>query len=304
MTTQLPECHPFKSAEARERYLAHYDELAAAWPLESEVLMVETAEGTTMLRAHGPEGAPPLFLLNGTWCNSLTWSPAMIAKFAKTHRTYTLDNLYDFGRSIPARPGGGAADHNAWLDGVFDALGLTEGVGLFGISRGAWIAAEYTLHAPRRVAKSIWLSPALVIQRPGLGSATGGFNSLAVMVKPTSRNVAALMRGLMPAMERRDKQYFDRFVDEMVLGLQCFSGLKGASVGPRTFSDDELAGINTPVLCMVGETETMYSVEGAMKRLARVAPQIESVVFPGAGHELIDAQMEAMSDRAIEFLSA
>lgn len=302
--TSLPEYHPFRSAEARERYLAHYDERSDAWPLDSEVLMVETDAGVTRVRIHGREDAPPLVLLNGAWCNSLAWSPKMVGAFAARFRTYTLDNLYDFGRSVPVRPGGGAADHNAWLDGLFDALGLTSGVNLFGISRGAWIAAEYVLHAPERLGKVVWLSPALVVGKPSLDNARHPFNSISVLVRPNSRNVAKMMRDLMPEMEQHDKAYFERFVDDMVIGLQCFKGIKGASLGPRVFTDAELASIDTPVLFLVGETESMFSAPAALRRLAAVAPRIEAAVLPGGGHDIIDLQQDALMQRTFAFLES
>src|SRR5574340_837290 len=300
----LPEYHPFRSAEARDRYLAHYDELSAAWPLPSEVRMVESDEGTTFVRVHGPEDAPPLFVLNGAWCNSLAWSSEMIAKFTAGYRTYTLDGLYDFGRSVSARVGGSAADYTAWLDDLFGALGLESGVNLFGISRGAWISAEYVLHAPQRVAKAVWLWPALVIQRASWRNALNAPHSIAGMINPNARTIGAMMRDLMPEMERNDKKEFDDFVDEMVLGLKCFIPQMRAPLGPRVFSDAELAGIEVPVLCVLGETETILSVPDAVRRLAKVAPQIETAVFPGAGHALITLQMEAMTDRVLQFLNA
>lgn len=299
----LPAHHPFRSPEARERYLAHYDARADAWPLQSDVLMVETPEATTCVRVHGPEGAPPLFLLNGAWCNSTMWSPKMVARLAEVHRTYLLDNLHEFGRTVgKSRPTGKAAEYTRWLDGLFDALGLSHDINIFGISRGAWMAAEYVLTTPDRVGKAVWLSPALVVGKPRWSNPMNMLNFAASMAHPTARTVAATMRNLMPEMEKRDQAYFDRFVGEMVIGLQCFGGVLRASIGPRTFTDAELAAIDAPVLCLLGETETLLHSDVAAQRLASIAPQIECVVLPGAGHDLIDAQMDPMLDTVLEFL--
>ena len=45
------DCHPFRSAEARERYLAFYETQAAKWPVRSETRVVQTDDfGETFVR--------------------------------------------------------------------------------------------------------------------------------------------------------------------------------------------------------------------------------------------------------------
>ncbi len=162
-TTALPECYPFRSAEARDRYLAHYDERAESWPVASETRMVHTDHGQTFVRISGPVDGPPLVLFPGIWSDSLMWPTAMTEAFSQAYRVYAVDNVYDFGRSVNARPKTSAAEYVAWLDGLFDALGLDNGINIVGCSLGAWIAAEYVLHAPQRLAKVVWLSPGGIV---------------------------------------------------------------------------------------------------------------------------------------------
>lgn len=299
----LSEYHPFASAESRERYLAHYDEQAASWPLASETRMVDAMHGRTLVRVSGPSDAPPLVLLNGVWTHSLQWASSMIKSFSEKYRTHTLDNLYDLGRSVSALPAKGTGDHMAWLDELFDALGLSGGINIMGISRGAWLSAEYVLHAPHRIAKSIWLSPALVAQRASLQNAANGPRSLAVFVRPTPRTVGAMLRWLMPEWERFDRAGFEQYVAEVTLGLQCFAKIPNA-MGPRVFSDSELGGIRTPILYIAGQDEKLCSVKAAAARLASVAPQVQRAVFPDAGHALITVQEQAVSDMVLKFLAA
>ncbi len=47
------------------------------------------------------------------------------------------------------------AEYVDWLDAVFDALGLDQGINLLGLSLGVWLFAEYALHAPQRIGKMI-----------------------------------------------------------------------------------------------------------------------------------------------------
>lgn len=60
---EMSSYHPFRSAEAKERYLKHYDMRAQKWPVVSETLTEHTSYGRTFLRISGPVDAPPLVLL-------------------------------------------------------------------------------------------------------------------------------------------------------------------------------------------------------------------------------------------------
>ena len=91
--------HPFRSAKAREAYLALYDQQAEHWPVPSETRMVETWYGQTFVRISGAMDAQPLVLLPGASVSSLMWMPHMEALSACC-RTYAVDNIYDMGRSI------------------------------------------------------------------------------------------------------------------------------------------------------------------------------------------------------------
>ena len=301
--TVVPAYHPFRSAEARERYVAAVGALAEAWPLTSKTRIVETEYGQTLVRIDGPDDGPPLVFPPGAWSHSLHWSPAMIAALSETYRTYRIDEMGNLGLSVPARILTGTADRMAWLDGLFDALGLTGPVSFLGISRGAWLAAEYCLHAPERVAKVVWMSPGLVVQRASLRNAGGGPRALAVFANPTPGSVGALMRWLMPEWERNDGESFNDYVSHMALGLQCYAKIPSIG-GPRVFSDAELAGITMPVLYMAGEGEKLLSVKAAVARLAWVAPRIEVSVSVGAGHDISSGDEDATIERIRAFLDA
>lgn len=157
----LQEFRPFTSRQARDRYLAHYETLEKSWPVESENRTVSTEHGATFMRVSGPADAPPLVLLPGGQSTSLVWR-WVIEPLSARFRTYALDSIYDMGHSVRARPIRDVADLSAWLDAVLDALGLTDGVHMAGISFGAYATAEYALHAPQRLRKIVWVSPVMV----------------------------------------------------------------------------------------------------------------------------------------------
>lgn len=79
--------HPFRSAAAKDEYLAYYDEQARRWPVASESQLVGTSFGQTFVRVSGPEERPPLVLLPGDSENSLAWIPVIEALRQTTGRT-------------------------------------------------------------------------------------------------------------------------------------------------------------------------------------------------------------------------
>jgi pimeloyl-ACP methyl ester carboxylesterase len=298
------EYHPFRSAASRDRYLARYDEEAESWPVASEIRMVDTDQGRTFVRISGPADGRPLVLLPGTWSPSRQWA-TLIGALSERYRTYAVDSLYDLGRSVSARPARGTADYMAWLDGLFDGLELPEGIELMGVTRGAWLAAEYALHAPCRLAKVVWLTPVGIARMLDVGGAAGAMLGLSASLAPSHITVGALYRWLMPDLALADRPQLDRFVDETVFGLRCFDTSQvGSSLGPRAFSDDELRSIRIPALYAAGELERMSSVPAAAARLNRVAPQIKTVVLPGAGHAVLSLQPDVVSRTVLEFLDA
>jgi len=192
--------YPFRSSEARESYLARYEELEAASPIAWTTTVLDTAHGKTLVRMTGPEGDRPLVMLSGVWTHSLQWPPQLIEALSRRYRVHCLDSIYDFGRSVSTRPARDTGDYLAWIDEVLEALGLMRDVSIFGVSRGAWLAAEYTLHAPARLAKTVWMSPALVVCRASWRNATNAPRSLAALLRPSRRTVGAMLRWLMPDM--------------------------------------------------------------------------------------------------------
>src|SRR5512136_742750 len=95
--------HPFRSAKAKEQYLSLYDMRAKKWPVPSETRTVDTSYGQTFIWISGPSEAQPLILLHGGSGNSLQWIPNIKA-LSEFFKTYAVDNIYDYGRSVYTRP--------------------------------------------------------------------------------------------------------------------------------------------------------------------------------------------------------
>lgn len=305
---KLSPYHPFRSPEARERYLAHYDERAKSYPVPAETRTVSTPEGETFVRISGPADAPPLVLLHGKWSESLMWPDVFIEGISARHRLINVDNPFDLGRSVSARGKGDAACYIRWMDGLLDGLELTGCVDLVGLSLGAWIAGEYALYAPHRLAKVVWLSPGGMISA-GISPRTipGIPRFFACSSRPSRESVGNLMSWLMPYAAVADGEFrraYDSFVDEVALGLECFAPMPAPLATNRRFSDDELRGFGVPLLYMAGEHDIFVDSGKAVARLTALVPEVQTKVFPKVSHELIIAESQAVTERVLAFLDA
>lgn len=293
------EFNPFRSAKARDRYLSRYDERSQSWPIDSEIRELVTDHETTYVRVSGPVDRPPLVLLPCEWDTSLMWIP-VIEALSEDFCTYAVDNPYNFGRSTNAQTPASAVDYIKWLNGLLDELGLSENVHLMGCSFGAWLAADYLLHAPGRLAKVVWMSPPFAVLSPPLEGYVGGPLSMGAFLTPSRLSVRAYLRWLMPHAVQAP--WFAEHVDDVVWGLRGGFDERLALTEPRMLSNEELSGIDVPVLYVAGELEQMCSVHEAAARLNAVAPRIKTEIIPEAGHELPLGQPEVLTRKVLEFL--
>jgi pimeloyl-ACP methyl ester carboxylesterase len=294
----FPAYHPFRSAQARDEFLALYDCRAEAWPLDSEEIMVDTSYGTTFARVSGPAGAPPLVLLPGAGGNSLMWIPNIEA-LSRHHRTYALDNIYDYGRSVYTRPIKNGEDFARWLDGLFRALALDDQLALVGMSFGAWISSQYSLRFPERLQKVVWLAPAGTVLRVRLAFVLRLMLSL-LPVQAFTRSLFFWLFDDSMARDADNRAMVEALVDDWPVAARCFAPKR--TIQPTVLTDEELRGLTVPTLCLMGENEKIYNPRKAVERLNRVAPQIETGMVPGAGHDLSLVQADRVNARVLAFL--
>lgn len=137
---EISEYHPFKSPEAKEKYLKLYDKNAKYWQVPSETKVIDTFYGKTFVRINGPTNALPLVLLHGMNSNSLAWIPN-IKSLSEHFRTYAIDDIYGTGRSIYTRPLNGSDDYVEWLNELFIGLELSNNINIATHSYGGWMTS-------------------------------------------------------------------------------------------------------------------------------------------------------------------
>lgn len=292
---EINEYNPFKSQNAKEKFLKIYDHVAKSWPVPSEVKMVDTSYGKTFVRISGPINAPPLVLLHGMSSNSLMWMPN-IEDLSKNYRTYAVDDIYGNGRSIYTKTIKDSNDFVNWLDELFDALELDNNINLVGMSYGGWQASQYALKCQQKINKMVLLAPAATILQ-----VSSGFTIRAILsLLPNRYFLKSLIYWVMEDAVKKDEKDMEKTVNFMFLASKSFKTRRPPA--PNVLDDNELKSIKIPVLYLVGENEKIYSATKAIQRLKKVAPQIETGLIPNAGHDLTSVQNEMVNRKVLEFL--
>ena len=290
--------HPFRSQQAKETYLAYYDEHSKRWPIASETKIVKTSFGQTFVRVGGPKDGLPLVLLPGDSENSLAWIP-VIAALSAEFRTFALDHIFDIGRSIYTRPMQKPNDFVQWLDELFTALELNN-VNLMGHSYGGWQASLYALAFPQRLEKLILLAPAATVLPPPLGLMVRAMLYYFIPIRFVAKRY---LYWYAPDSVRKEetRKTIDEMVDEQLLARRCFKRRK--FIAPTVLTDQDWQRLQVPTLFLVGENEVTYSAHKAVRRLATVAPRIETAITPDADHHLAIVNPEWVNNEVLMFLT-
>lgn len=293
----MTSARPFKSAAARELYLARYALRAKAWPVPSEERAVPGSFGQTFVRISGPRDAPPLLLLPGIGSTGLSLA-SLVAELSTQRRTFVIDNIHDVGRSVETKPVTSADDFTTWLEEVRLGLGLGPGpVDVLGLSYGGWISAQYALRFPSSVRRVVLLAPAGTT-----ASIPFGFIWRAVLCALPFR---AFMRGFMgwvaPELKAQRAAVLEEMVEDGYLATRSFASRR--MVPPLPLSDEQWRSFTRPTLFLAGDREVIFPPHEAVEKLARVAPAIETALLPGVGHDFFVVRAEEVNRRVLEFLS-
>ena len=296
--SEMTPYHPFRSEKAKQRYLAFYDEIAKDWPVESETRMINTSYGQTYVRISGPVDAPPLVLMHGAGATSLSWMPNIKA-LSQSYRTYAVDNIYDFGRSVFTKKFKVPGDFVKWMDELFSTLDLGDNINLMGLSYGGWLTSQYAIMNPKKLDKIVLLAPAATVLPLGPGFLGPALLSILPHRHFVKKGVKSILADLLKKDEA-GRLYFEKWVDHLDLGFRSFK--PKMTVSPTVLTDIEMKSLKMPVLFLVGENEKLYSAQEAVEHLKNIAPQIRVEIIPGAGHDLSVVQAEMVNRKILEFL--
>jgi pimeloyl-ACP methyl ester carboxylesterase len=210
--------------------------------------------------------------------------------------------VHDFGRSVYVRDLKSPDDYVDWLDQVLDGLGLRERVNLLGLSYGGWVASQYGLRHPERLARLVLVAPAATVAQFSLDFVKHGL----LCIIPHPYFIRSMVRWSIADATRgtpEQRRLAEEAAETASLGLRCFRPRK--TVNPTVLSDERWRSYRVPVLFLVGENEVIYEISArqAVARLEHVAPAIETEVFPDCGHDISIVQIERFNRRVARFLA-
>ncbi|NQX48201.1 alpha/beta hydrolase [Paenibacillus tritici] len=152
----------FKSASGKERVHSSYNELLSQWGTEHRESTITTKYGLTHCISSGNPLNPPLLLFHGVGDNSAVMWLLNMKELSRHFYCIAVDTLGGPGKSIPGeRFNKRTFDQVDWMNGVADGLNL-EHFYVAGVSNGAYMAFNYTVHEPRRVLKTVCMEGGMV----------------------------------------------------------------------------------------------------------------------------------------------
>lgn len=255
---------------------------------ESE--FVEVSPGLTVhLRDEGPALAPVVMLLHGSNASLHTWEP-WVEQLKATHRIITFD-----------QPGHGLTGPHprdcytaACFAEVVEAVARSRKLDRFvlaGNSMGGWIAWNYALAHPERLAGLVLVDaagaplPPAIEPKPPIGfrlASTPVLSLLMRQITPRSM-VEKSLRQSVSVQASVTPQVVDRYWELLRYpGNRRATGLRFAT--PRDTADlDKLAKIATPTLLIWGREDKLVPVEAATVFDSAI-PNSRAVIYDDVGH--------------------
>ena len=261
----------YKSAAGQQAVETMYRHALDRWPVPHRDQIVPTSQGDTFVVVSGPDGAPPVVLLHGSGANSAIWMRD-IPEWSQHFLVHAVDLIGEPGFSAPSRPPFRSEAYVRWLDEVLDGLRLTA-ASFVGISLGGWLALEYAVKQPMRVASLSLVSPS------GVGSQKVAFlmkvallrlcgdrglrTSIRLLAGDTSvpaevsQFIALVFRHFIPRMDRLPRR-----------------------------TDEELSRLAVPVQLILGGRDPMLRSIETRDRMQRLVPHVHLTYLEGEGHIL------------------
>lgn len=258
-------------------FAAAYDAVLAKWPGPVDSLEVDTPFGATRVNACGAVEGEPLLLLHGGGATSTVWFNN-VGPLARRHRVLAVDQINDAGRSVPSgQPVRTRGDLMAWLDAVLAGLPIAGSVRICGHSYGGWLALNYAMHAPERVARLALLDPSEC------------FAGMSLSYK--LRALPLFLPGAKPARMRsflRWETRGARLDPDWLRLVTLAAGVQTPGiVMPRRPDPRRLRELPIPTLVLVAERTRSHDPAAVAANAKQLLPRVETAVLDGATHHTI-----------------
>ena len=280
----------FKSQAAFDRFAAAYADAFALLPREHQRLDLDTSFGRVRCYRFGAGPATPVVLVPGRNASTPMWA-ANLPFLMKSRRVYCLDALGEAGASIQSRALTGHDDQARW---VAEALGqLGEGpVHLVGYSLGGWLAVQVAIRHPDSLLSAAVLDPPATFARLSARFIAGGLLS-AVPATPEwlRHRLLGWITGAAPT---------EAVGPEARLAMAALRGFRVRQPVPTMPSEQQLHGVELPMLALVGGRSRVHDPRAAVAR-ADVLPAGTVELWPDASHLLSAEFPQRLAERLDEW---
>lgn len=270
---------------------------------EPDGQFVQVNGASIYYRERGPEDGPAVLLLHGFLGSTDDWNPVIDVLAGSGYRVIAFD-----------RPPFGLSDKSTALDysvtgqatltlGLMDALGMAR-ASLVGHSAGESVAAQVALTAPERVENLALVSAAIE-----LGDGSGeppNFGPLSFILEADADDPDA-QRQLRDLITSPLAQIFaGELVGRDMFQLEGWEGGLLAFVRDNLNVSDpmqatDLSVLTLPVALIWGERDEVVPLEVG-ERLHSALPEARWVLFPEAGHMVMQDVTDAFNTTLVEFL--
>lgn len=289
------------SEEGKEVYARSYAAAMEELPTPSVVRDVPTSYGTVRVYEfvnQDQRDRTPVVLLPGRASGVPMWAENLPALLAE-RRVFAFDALGDASMSVQTKPLEDAADQAAWIDEVLSELHL-EQAHLVGHSFGGWLAANYALKYPQRVATLSLLEPVFVFQ--GL-TWQMWIEISAFMIL---RMVPVLGDRLGNALNQEIGGADDLDLDDPMTRM-ITAGMKHYSTNlppPTQFSGEQLRALTVPVYLALGSASAMHDATKALEVAEQTVPDLEAKIWPEGTHSLPMEVEGPLGRQVLSFMAA
>ncbi len=283
----------FKSANARRRYFAAYEELLALGQPEDTVHDVPTKFGSVRVYQYGPTSGVPVVLLHGFFLTSAMWVN-QLAGLTRDFTVYLVDMPGQPGGSVQLRPMFTPADCARCVDDVLVGLGL-EGVHLIGHSYGGWVATHTAARFPHRLATMTLIDPASTVAWPSARFWAGLAFASSRPRSVRAQHAAAWMTG-----EPEPGSCVDMLARLFLAGFAEFAPPLGTPA-PLLVSRRVLRAVRLPVQVLLAGN-TVHNSSNGLQRMLAVVPDWQHRLWPNASHALPIEAADAVNASIRQFV--
>ena len=258
----------FDSLQAKKEIERLYDLKLEELPMAYEMLSVETSFGNTNIILTGEKGKPPLVVLHGSNACAPIALEAMVGLLDE-FRIYAIDVVGQPNLSSEIRPSMENEEYGQWMFEILTRLSLWE-VTLVGISFGGFISWKTLVFDERRIAKTVLIVPAGIVNGNPLILLWQVF--LPIILYKRNKNKKHVHRFLNRLFTEPDNFAF-AFLSKVLLHFEMdFSRIP-------LIKAEEARQIKSPLLIIGTDKDILFPGKRLLRRAEQIFPSLKQKVL-------------------------